>query len=285
MKAVFTAKPQSSYDDAIEIRYHFPRTYLNQVKETVGDFIIYYEPRRTSTHFSSIGGRQSYFAVAYVDSLTVDSNKKDHYYAHLTSYMDFDNPVPFNMNGYYFESSLAKNDGTTNKGAFGRYIRLINDTEFNEIIRFGFCETLKEDNTALFEPINGLAEPAPLFERPLIDLTMRRRFRDRVFTRRVRSAYDLRCAVTGLRILNGGGRPEVQAAHIRPVSKDGPDSVRNGLALSGNIHWMFDRGLISITDDYKIITARNLIPSEFDRLINSNGSLYLPDDNSLRPHN
>jgi hypothetical protein len=36
-----------------------------------------------------------------------------------------------------------------------------------------------------------------------------------------------------LQIINGGGRTEVQAAHIRPVAAGGSDSVRNGLALSG----------------------------------------------------
>jgi hypothetical protein len=52
------------------------------------------------------------------------------------------------------------------------------------------------------------------------------------------------CAVTGLCLLNGGGRPEVQAAHIRAVEANGPDTVRNGLALTATVHWMFDRGLI-----------------------------------------
>jgi putative restriction endonuclease len=42
--------------------------------------------------------------------------------------------------------------------------------------------------------------------------------------------------MTGLRIFNGSGRAEVQAAHIRPVADNGPDSVRNGLALSSTIH-------------------------------------------------
>ncbi|MGH6673150.1 MAG: HNH endonuclease [Xanthobacteraceae bacterium] len=44
--------------------------------------------------------------------------------------------------------------------------------------------------------------------------------------------------MTGLQIINGGGRAEVQAAHIRPVAAGGFDSVRNGLALSGTIHWI-----------------------------------------------
>ena len=45
--------------------------------------------------------------------------------------------------------------------------------------------------------------------------------------------------MTGLRIVNGGGRPEVQAAHIRAEEADGPDALRNGVALSGTAHWMF----------------------------------------------
>ena len=47
----------------------------------------------------------------------------------------------------------------------------------------------------------------------------------------------LRCAVSGLRLIKGGRRPEVLAAHIMP--DNGPDTVRNGIALSGTVHWLF----------------------------------------------
>ena len=82
--------------------------------------------------------------------------------------------------------------------------------------------------------------------------------RDRVFRRTVLRAYDERCAVSGLKLINGGGRAEVQAAHIRPVEADGPDIVSNGLALSGTAHWMFDRGLISLADDLTILVSRQV---------------------------
>ena len=59
---------------------------------------------------------------------------------------------------------------------------------------------------------------------------------------------------------NGGGRAEAQAAHIQPVAENGPDSLRNGVALSSTFHWMFDRGLISIDDDYSLLLKRNAIP-------------------------
>ena len=70
------------------------------------------------------------------------------------------------------------------------------------------------------------------------------------------SHYGDRCAMSGIKLINGGGRSEAQAAHIRPVAQRGPDSVRNGIALSGTMHWMFDRGLVSIADDYKLLFAK-----------------------------
>jgi putative restriction endonuclease len=115
-------------------------------------------------------------------------------------------------------------------------------------------------------------------------MTVSRLFRDRSFMYNVRAAYGNRCAITGLRLINGGGRPEVQAAHIQPVASKGPDSIRNGLALSGTAHWMFDRGLISIGDDFKILVADNHVPEDAIRLLNRSGAIYLPKDQTLYPN-
>ncbi len=51
MKAVLQTKVSPAYDDIPEQFYHFPRTYLNEVKAAVGDWIVYYEPvdRPTTT--------------------------------------------------------------------------------------------------------------------------------------------------------------------------------------------------------------------------------------------
>jgi putative restriction endonuclease len=90
--------------------------------------------------------------------------------------------------------------------------------------------------------------------------------------------------MTGLRIINGGGRAEVQAAHIRPVSHQGPDSVCNGIALCGTVHWMFDRGLISLNDDYKILKAKSGIPEAMDRMLVPGEHLILPERPDMHPH-
>lgn len=284
-KAVFTTKVTPSYKDLPEDRYHFPRTYLNYVQQTVGDYIVYYEPRRSSAELSSRGGRQSYFGVARVVSVIEDTDLPDHYFAIIDSatYLDFDTPVPFQESGEYYESALEKADGSANKGAFGRAVRLIPDAEFDRILKSGFAPVLVGAlSTEITLP--GFSEPPEPFERPMIEMIVSRPFRERSFMHNVRAAYSNRCAMTGLRLINGGGRPEVQAAHIQPVASKGPDSVRNGLALSGTVHWMFDRGLISIGDDYKILVAKNHLPEDAIRLLNQNGSINLPKDEAFYPN-
>jgi putative restriction endonuclease len=284
-KAVFTTKVTPSYKDLPEERYHFPRTYLNYVQQTVGDYIVYYEPRRSSAELSSRGGRQSYFGVARVASVVEDPALPDHYFAMIdrATYLDFDAAVPFYEGDEYYESALKKDDGSTNKGAFGRAVRLIPDGEFDRILKSGFAPILAENLTSEVTP-PGFSEPPAPFERPIVEMMVSRPFRERSFMHNVRAAYSNRCAITGLRLINGGGRPEVQAAHIQPVASKGPDSIRNGLALSGTVHWMFDRGLISIGDDYKILVAENHVPEDAVRLLNKNGVIHLPKDQTLYPN-
>lgn len=112
-----------------------------------------------------------------------------------------------------------------------------------------------------------------------------RTLRDRVFRRVVLSAYDERCAVTGLKLINGGGRAEVAAAHIRPVEHNGPDIINNGVALSGTAHWMFDRGLITFSDDPDIVISRQVNDRDgVESLINRTGRLIGPLIERNRPH-
>lgn len=282
-KAIFSTKVDPTYDDQPENRYHFPRTYLRQAESAVGDWIVYYEPRRSSGDLSSRGGRQAYFATARVDSITPDPAKPDHFYANMSGYLEFREPVPFREGGFYYESGLQRDDGATNKGAFGRALRTIPDPEFDLITRAGFAEIVQPPQPGAV-PQYALAEEQEAFERPIVERLVARPFRDAAFRTSVRAAYDNTCAITGLKIINGGGRPEVEAAHIRPVADAGPDSVRNGLALSGTVHWMFDRGLISLDGDCSILLAKDSVPDALQRLVNPDLKLRMPNRPEFRPH-
>lgn len=277
--AVFIASDSSVYDDLIEERYHFPKTYLRQVEDAVGDWIVYYEPRRTTGPHSATG-RQAYFAIAQVTGVVQDSVRPDHFYALMRGFIGFDRPIPFRDETGYRESKLQRDDGKTNKGAFGRAVRELPRHEFDDIVRRGI--SLQPDP---WEQPLRVAEDVPEYiARPIVETVTARKVRDAAFRRQVRAAYSNTCAVTGLRLINGGGRPEVQAAHIRSVEADGPDTVRNGIALTGTAHWLFDRGLMTFGDDHQIILSPHGVPDELDKLIRSDRMLALPEAPELRPH-
>ncbi len=134
------------------------------------------------------------------------------------------------------------------------------------------------------ETLNEAREEMRRFERSIIERVVARPFRDAAVAVSVKEAYSNTCCMTGLKIINGGGRAEVQAAHIQPVADNGPDSIRNGLALSATVHWMFDRGLVSVDDDFSILIAKSRLPDTALRLLNEDGRLILPQRTDLRPH-
>lgn len=277
--AVFIASESSVYDDLVEERYHFPRTYLRQVEAAIGDWIVYYEPRRTSGP-NSATGRQAYFAMAQVAAVIDDTRLPDHFYALMRGYIAFDTAVPFRDASGYRESKLLREDGKTNKGAFGRAVRELPRHEFEDIVRRGI--SLQPEP---WEHAAAIAEEVPEYvTRSIVEVVTARKVRDIAFRRQVRTAYANTCAVTGLCLINGGGRPEVQAAHIRSVEADGPDAVRNGIALTGTAHWLFDRGLMTFADDYQIILSPHGVPAELDKLVRPERRLLVPESAELRPH-
>src|SRR5262249_14859156 len=198
-KAVFTTKPTPTYDDLPEHRYHFPRTYLRQVEAVLGDWIVYYEPRRTSGELSSRGGRQSYFAVARVDSIAADDEQPDHYYAFVSGFLAFDRSVPFREGRHFFEAQLRREDGQTSKGAFGRAVRGLSDSEFDLILQAGFQRVLRPESRAPELQPSGFEEEPALYDRPVIERLIARPFREAAFSIAVKAAYDATCAMTGLK--------------------------------------------------------------------------------------
>jgi putative restriction endonuclease len=166
-------------------------------------------------------------------------------------------------------------------------VRTIPIADFNRIIALGLDthdELLPRTGAEV-----GLAmvaeEHAPYaFEQDRVQMLTLRTVRDRVFRSRVLKAYDKRCAFTGFQFINGGGRAEVEAAHIKSVEARGPDVVQNGLALSGTVHWMFDRGLLSIADDQSILLSNHINDVDGVRkILLPSGRARFPEDARERP--
>lgn len=277
VKAVCIASSHSAYKDRPGEWYHFPNSYLSRVARTVGDWVIFYEGRA--------GGSRGYYAVQRVDRIVADPEDASHSYALLdrSTELSFERNVPrTRANGTPYETGLPASGGN-NASA----VRLISESDFAAIIAEGLRSDPVPDALPREGAPIGFSDPGPEpFLGPDREMILTSRaFRDQSFARQVRRAYAGRCAMSGLELRNGGGRPEVEAAHILPVEERGPDTVRNGLALSGTIHWMFDRGLVSVDGDNALLIARGSIAAEVAaRLFVPDRRLIVPSDPSLRPH-
>ncbi len=290
MKAVFYHKTNSRYDDVTGERYQFPRIYLSRVENTIGDWFVYYGPQ------PQMAGRY-YTGIARVTGVRPDPEIEDHFYADLSDYIDFDRPVEYKKNGG-FEKKLVQSDGTINNGYKVQAVRRLEEEEFAAIVQAGLSQPddwpdRYDDNSSVVDDLESAQigfEESPqsefvseAFDRPIIEQITRRKWRDDKFKQHVRLAYDRTCAFTNLRLINGKGRPEVEAAHIVPVEKGGNDWIRNGIALSGTVHWMFDRGMLSMTDDFTILKSRQL-NHDVSHLLNKDMKARVPTNPSHQPH-
>jgi putative restriction endonuclease len=281
---IFVHRADSIYDDSPAERYQFPSQYLKRAEACVGDWIVYYEPRKVTE-------TRGYFAVAKVQQIIPDPGASGMYIAVIEpgTYLDFINPVPFSGPTGVIETGVLNSDGRIS-GRAQSAIRPLSSDDFNRIVQKGLNDTApllpRVDEQA---PGPGAHEDQTPFQleqdRERVSSLTSRLLRDRVFRKVVLRAYDERCAVTGLKLINGSGRAEVAAAHIRPVEARGPDIVSNGIALSGTAHWMFDRGLISLADSLEILVSRQVNdPDGVRALINKSGRATGPGRASDRPH-
>lgn len=281
---VFIHRDDSRYNDTPAHRYHFPKQYLGRAQQCVGDWIVYYEPVK-------VRNSKGYWAMARVERIEPDLDNPGMYYAIIDtpSFIEFGTNLPFTSEGVPIERGLL-NDAGAISGRAQAAVRPLSQQDFVRIANAGLDtpndNLLPRDDVLIGDP-RVQEEPMPFDfgERDRVAVLTSRISRDKAFRKKVLTAYGERCALTGLKLINGGGRAEVQAAHIQPVEENGPDILTNGLALSGTVHWMFDRGLVSLADDLSILVSRHVNDRQsVETLLNRTGRALRPDGPSDRPH-
>ncbi len=113
--------------------------------------------------------------------------------------------------------------------------------------------------------------------------------RSTAFRRTVTEAYDYTCAVSGTRLTLPAGTAYqlVEAAHIHDWADSHNDDPRNGLSLSRDYHWMFEQGLFTLDERWRVRVspvARDCIGT-VDTLLTRYGRrpIRLPEDESRWP--
>ena len=83
--------------------------------------------------------------------------------------------------------------------------------------------------------------------------------RSGIFKREVVKAYNYSCCISGLRVDTIHSASLIDACHIVPFSESHDDTISNGLALCPTLHRAFDRHLIAIDDDYRVVISKSFI--------------------------
>lgn len=106
-----------------------------------------------------------------------------------------------------------------------------------------------------------------------------------VFKRVVPQIYDHTCCISGMHIISVYDLQMVDACHIVPFAVSHNDTISNGLSLSPTVHRAFDRGLISINSEYKVIVSDSFTENSSDSSIRvyEGKEIILPKDKSYHP--
>jgi putative restriction endonuclease len=179
------------------------------------------------------------------------------------------------------------------------FLACLNETNFlqqmRRILIAKYFVDLAE-RTALYQLI-GLSVPpnAIVKEDARLYEAARERGREARFRLTVVPAYNYTCALTRYRLVTIDSGSIVEAAHIHQFADSRNNHPRNGIALCKNAHWMFDEGLWSLDDDYRVIIDRNrfdesgtnelLLSAKADtRILLPSDPNYWPDKTHLAWH-
>lgn len=150
---------------------------------------------------------------------------------------------------------------------------------WKELNQYSRTNVMSEDHARwLIEKATGATDREPR--------TREAPVREAGFRKAVVRIYHRQCAFCRLRIHSPENHTVVQAAHIIPYSEGRDEDPRNGLALCGVCHWTFDKGLLYVTEKWRIRFSQYLEQKDqnigYLKGIRST-EILLPQDERLQP--
>ncbi|WP_181785752.1 phosphorothioated DNA-binding restriction endonuclease [Streptomyces phytophilus] len=125
----------------------------------------------------------------------------------------------------------------------GSLVRSLLDSHFPPSLHTELCEAVGLG----LEPAGG-GRPAAV-----------PRQRDPRLRELVLTAYEYRCAFCGYDGRIGAVPVGLEAAHVRWWSFGGPDEIDNGLCLCALHHKLFDKGVLGVGDDQRILVSQRFV--------------------------
>ncbi len=112
--------------------------------------------------------------------------------------------------------------------------------------------------------------------------------RGNIFKKQIPIIYQNTCAISGLQINATFNVSLIDACHIIPFSNSYDDTITNGISLTPTLHRAFDRGLISIDDNYRVIVSKkfneNNIESQYSIKQFEGKQILLPKKQKYYPN-
>ena len=144
------------------------------------------------------------------------------------------------------------------------------------------------ERAALYQLVGLSVPPDPIVkEDARLYETSRERGREARFRLTVVPAYNYTCALTWYRLVTVDSGSIVDAAHIHQFADSRNNHPRNGIALCKNAHWVFDEGLWSLDDEYRVLVdMKRFDESGAEELLLSlkaNSRILLPADPNYWP--
>lgn len=159
------------------------------------------------------------------------------------------------------------------------------------------------DDAQLKIEMQFLNEPKEEYQQHIIELKQKLNeeeyeeeifVRGGLFKRTIPKIYNNSCCISGMQIESTANIQMIDACHIIPFSISNDDTIPNGLSLSPNLHRAFDRGLITINNNF-IVRVSPIVKdnssvysiSQFEgtKIQLPNDEKWYPSLESLRWHN
>ncbi|VWX53097.1 conserved hypothetical protein [Novosphingobium sp. 9U] len=253
-KGVLLVDPQAVAQDNLKQWYRFDALWLDQMGELVGNWIIFQHCDRKQPG--------AYFATAKVLKIVPESIVGDVHMALLESgsFRTFLAVVPYRRDQRPVERGLDYGSGRLNTARALEPVRPISEDDYRRIDSLGQAQgdlTFVQPRSAPDYRMRGDREDWDGRVERAAEIVSRPR-RDGRLRQVMLHAYNRTCAFTGLRWGVAGGAAEVQVAHVRSVEANGPNEIWNVLGLSSSMHWLFDTGLLSMSDTGRILFSDHL---------------------------
>jgi hypothetical protein len=231
------------------------RQNLYRAIRLIGRRLLLYRPRDEDDH--------GYFGTATIADVEIDPGSSTFIWLALTNTTLFSKPVPLSE----LYGTLHVNDNPFH--TYSRALRPVTDYELQMLLGLEHVDGSPGLNEGHLRV--ELDEAAPNWS------VSKSKTRRRLLRAQMLELYGPHCALSGhLHIGLNGRFYETQVGHVVALEYGGPDIIQNVIPMTGTANWHWDHGLISLTNEGRILVSSRASP-DTRKLFKAGRQVHFPD--------